>query len=80
MLQGSEMDQNQPILRCHHSSFVPETSQEQNHGAGPKNMEICEDYIPERIKFWENDVNENIDRTQNKQRNLLRVYEEANTR
>ena len=56
MLQGSEMDQNQPILLCLHSSFVPETSLEQNHGAGPKSMEIYEDYIPERIKFWENDV------------------------
>lgn len=47
MRQGFEMDQNQPILQCLHSSFAPKTSPAQTHAVGPKNTEIYGDYIPE---------------------------------
>jgi hypothetical protein len=47
MRRHFEMDQNQPILQCLHSSFAPKTSPAQTHAVGPKNMEIYGDYIPE---------------------------------
>lgn len=49
MRQGFEMDQNQPILQCLHSSFPPKTSPAQTRQVGPKNTAIYGDYIPE---FW----------------------------
>ena len=49
MRQGFEMDQNQPILQCFHSSFAPKISLAQTRVVGPKNTEIYGDYIP---KNW----------------------------